>query len=122
MSAEEIDAWAHAYIACQQSPDHLNDDYPLAWTFFQFMVGSPDAADPEDCWLAILAILDRCPAAVLGTLAAGPLEDLIDECGAQFIERIELQARRDPKFRDLLRSVCESSSPDIWDRVVTAQA
>jgi hypothetical protein len=56
---------------------------------------------------------------VLGVLAAGPLEDLIHDKGDDFIERIELLARRDPAFRLLLRGVWESGSPAVWERVAS---
>ena len=123
LTPSEIDAWAAAYIEAAASSDYAKDDYPLWWAIERFMVGViSEAAEAEDCWVAILVVLSRNPTdQVLGVLAAGPLEDLIDHHGPEFIERIELLARRDPAFRSLLRGVWKSSTPEIWERVEKAQ-
>ena len=77
-----------------------------------------DTANAEDCWATILEILVRNPPRqVLRVLAAGPLEDLIHHVGPEFIDRIELQARRNPAFRQLLGGVWACSTPDVWARV-----
>jgi hypothetical protein len=57
---------------------------------------------------------------VLGALAAGELEDLIEYHGPAFIERIEQEAARDPRFRCLLCGVWRSSTPQVWARVLAA--
>ena len=114
----DIEAWASAYIAFQQDGSRSTDSHPLWWAAERFM----DAPGAEDSWAAILAILAKSPPySVLGMLAAGPLEDLIHEAGPQYIERIELEARRNPAFRHLLGGVWESSTPDIWSRVESAR-
>jgi hypothetical protein len=78
--------------------------------------------EPDTAWGLILAILERDQSSrVVGMLAAGPLEDLIEYHGPQFIDRIELRARQDPAFRHLLGGVWESSSPQVWARVETAR-
>ncbi|MDR2637430.1 MAG: hypothetical protein LBB55_03750 [Zoogloeaceae bacterium] len=122
MEPQAIKDWATAYIAFQQDSDKNLDhplylDHPLFWAAERFMIPEdPDIA--EDCWAAILEILSRNPPeSVIGILAAGPLEDLIDCAGPQFIDRIELQARRDPAFQHLLGGVWESSTPEIWARI-----
>ncbi|WP_460198921.1 DUF6869 domain-containing protein [Xanthomonas campestris pv. passiflorae] len=62
-----------------------------------------DAPGSEESWAAILAILAKNPpSSVIGVLAAGPLEDLIQDSGLRYIERIELEARRNPGFRHYL--------------------
>jgi hypothetical protein len=119
-SSQEIDDWAKAYIAAQQDPKRLEDDHPLWWAIDGFfaMLGENSVADAEDAWRAILRVLELDPPAeVLGVLAAGPLEDLVDVHGAAFIDRIEVEARRDPKFRALLNGVWQSSTDAIWSRV-----
>lgn len=69
-----------------------------------------------------LAILDREPTdAVIAVLAAGRLEDLIDEHGPAFIDRIELQARRHPRFRHLLGGGWQSGTEDVWNRVLRSR-
>jgi hypothetical protein len=51
-------------------------------------------------------------------LAAGPLEDLLAYHGSEFIDRVETEARRNPRFRDLLGGVWRNTiTDDIWARV-----
>ena len=79
-------------------------------------------AEPEAAWALILEILAHAPSQdALALLAAGPLEDLIEYHGPSFIDRIELCARRDPKFRYLLGGVWQSSTPEVWSRVEAAR-
>jgi len=118
IDADDLRTWVGAYIEAQQDPNLLKVGNPHWWAVNRFW-----EADPEDCWLAILATLSRePPPTVSGALAAGPLEDLIDDHGPQFIERIETEARRNPAFRDLLLGVWKSSTPEIWARVEKACA
>ena len=121
MDSQAIKDWASAYIALQQDSGRSLDGHPLFWAAERFMLPS-DEASAEDCWAAILEILScNPPDSVIGVLAAGPLEDLIEYAGPDFIERIELNARRDPKFRHLLGGVWASSTPSIWARVEAAR-
>ena len=121
MTSSEIEEWASAFIAFQQDPDRNREDHPLFWAAEKFMLPG-EWADAEDCWKTILEILSRDPSdTVTSILAAGPLEDLIHHAGPQFIDRIELEARRNPAFRQLLGGVWESSTPDVWARVVSAR-
>ena len=77
---------------------------------------------PETAWELILDVLNRDQSEhIVGMLAAGPLEDLIEYHGPQFIERIETTARKDPAFRHALGGVWESNSPEIWARVESAR-
>lgn len=55
--------------------------------------------DPEEAWRLILALVERAPDAALGFVAAGPIEDLIFGRGAEFADRIEAEARQNPRFR-----------------------
>ena len=58
--------------------------------------------EPEVAWLAILQILQRALSAEeTSVLAAGPLEDLLALHGTQFIERVESEAVRNPRFNHL---------------------
>ncbi len=58
---------------------------------------------------------------ILGSLSAGPLENLLAFHGAAMIDRIEDEARRSPKFRALLRGVWQNKTPnDVWQRVLVA--
>jgi hypothetical protein len=77
----------------------------------------------EDRWNAILKILSlNPPQSVIGVFAAGPLEDLIADHGAEFIDRVELEARRSPAFRYLLGGVWpRGGSEEIFSRLEKAR-
>ena len=78
---------------------------------------------PEVAWLAILQILERdLTEEQTAVLAAGPLEDLLAQHGSQFIERIEHEAQRSPRFNHLLGGVWRHEMPlEIWERVQKAR-
>ena len=113
----EIQDWASAYIEAQQLSNPADIDDPLWWSIDRFMnCLSPEQA--EDAWSTILEVLGRKPPDdVLGILAAGPLEDLIESWGPMFIDRIEVEARDNPNFHQLLRGVWPSSTPEVWQRI-----
>jgi hypothetical protein len=75
--------------------------------------------EPEKGWSAILAALaDPKQESYLGIMAAGPLEDLLSFHGEKFIERIELEAKKNPKFAWMLGGVWKHTMTDeIWARV-----
>lgn len=76
--------------------------------------------DPEAVWGAILAIAEKTSnETVLGALAAGPLEDLIENHGATWIDRLEAEAKSNPRFKDLL--VWRSGTPEVWSRIEKAR-
>ena len=77
---------------------------------------------PDLCLATILEVLNRidtsAPNRLLGLLAAGPLEYLLDHCGDAVVDDVDLLARRDPGFRLLLNGVWDSSiKPDILTRL-----
>jgi hypothetical protein len=75
--------------------------------------------DPEKAWECILyAVPDPRFSDHLGLLAAGTLEDLLSYHGAEFIDRVEHQAKMDPKFAWTLGGVWKfQMSDEIWRRV-----
>ncbi|MBA2960521.1 MULTISPECIES: DUF6869 domain-containing protein [Ramlibacter] len=119
----EIVDWARAYCLAQQDPDLLTfDSHPLWWAVERFMLFS-EAGRLEDCWRAILAVL--CVTAdpdVLGVLAAGPLEDLIERAGTDLADRIVWQAWTDPAFRRLLDGAWECGRPEVWTRIAAVRS
>lgn len=54
---------------------------------------------------------------VLDNLAAGPLEDLVRFHGNKFIDKIELQAKNDEKFKSLLGGLWQVGEADVWGRI-----
>ena len=116
LSADELNEWASAYIEAQESTETIDENHPMFWPIMKFFDLSLD--HPEMCWTAILVILSREPSdKVLGILAAGPLEDLIEDHGPEYIEKIEAEAKANPAFKHLLGGVWESSTQEVWDRV-----
>jgi hypothetical protein len=79
--------------------------------------------EPEIAWHTILQILqhDLSPEQI-ALLAAGPMEDLLSHHGPDFIDRVEAEAKRTPKFNDLLGGVWRLNMADeVWDRVQKAR-
>ena len=59
--------------------------------------------DPESGWSLILELITAAADdKILANVAAGPLEDLLSRDADRFLEKVELEARRDPKFRRCL--------------------
>jgi hypothetical protein len=117
----DIEAWAEAYIRVHDANASLDSTHPDYLAAYEFMA---DVAGPkaEECWAGILAVVRRRPSEkVLGMVAAGLVEDLLDEAGPLFIERIEAEARRDPIFKAMLNGVWESGTPEVWARVEAAR-
>jgi len=77
---------------------------------------------PELGFVFILSVLaTTADEEILGSLSAGPLENLLAFYGASVIDKIEDEARRSPRFRALLRGVWQNKTPDeVWKRVLTA--
>ena len=68
--------------------------------------------EPEQAWTLILKLVEAAPDdRILASVAAGPLEDLLNNWPNQFIDRVEVQARLDPKFRRCLTGVWGLSGP-----------
>jgi hypothetical protein len=67
-----------------------------------------------------LALLPEEPSPmVLATIAAGPLEDLLDKAGPEYIAAVEDLALSTPRAARMLTGVWRSSiDPQVWDRVV----
>lgn len=78
---------------------------------------------PEIVWQAVLQIMQhRLTDEQLTLLAAGPVEDLLALHGAQFIDRIEAEAKRSPAFAHLLGGVWpRDMAPALWQRVEAAR-
>jgi hypothetical protein len=83
----------------------------------------PPLADAEAVWQAVLRIMQReLSEEQISLLAAGPVEDLLALYGAQFIDRIEAEARRSPAFAHVLGGVWRRDVPqEIWQRVEAAR-
>ncbi len=75
---------------------------------------------PEDCWRLIeLAAAMDLTTEQAAFFAAGPVEDILGGHGADFIERLEAAARRQPSMRIFVACVWRGQMSDaIWGRVL----
>ncbi len=125
MDNEERLKLARAWIAYTRLPvedEGINDEH---WWAIEKM-SDMERADPESLWLTILLIHslneEQEDTVIAGCLAAGPLENLLAYHGPQFIDRVEAEARRNPKFAFLLCGVWQNSiSDEIWTRVLNTR-
>jgi hypothetical protein len=77
-------------------------------------------SDPERAWQLTLTLIAKASnPKSLSYVAAGPLEDLLKNHGSVVIDRVEIAARRDPKFRLALCDVWGLSG-DIYERAKIA--
>jgi hypothetical protein len=121
LSKEQVLEWARGYVNACEVPDPTLGKDELSPYIMGLMPGS-ESLSAEDAWQVILTVLSLRPSDdVIGVLAAGPLEDLIDDHGADFIGRIEEEARKSPAFRHLLGGVWRSGTPEVWARVEKAR-
>lgn len=119
----QITDWASAYVQAQQDPGLVADDSHPQWWAVEKAVLFSAAGRFEDCWRLVLEVLRlTCDPEVLGVLAAGVLEDIIEEAGPAFVRRIEWQAWTDPAFRRLLAAAWPCGSPDVWARIEAARS
>ncbi len=100
-------------------PKNIGIENPHFLGFDEFLWVVQDF--PEHAWQAILAVVaDPRAEPFLGNLAAGPMEDLLSYHGDTFIDRVEAEAKKDPKFSYMLGGVWQfQMSEKIWNRVQT---
>lgn len=111
LSDERIDtlvaAWftyVETFWAFEETQSLVGAPIDLAWLFLRRLVH--DASDP-----------------VVGSVAAGPMEDFLSFRGADVIERVERAALRDGRLRTCLAGVWRAGMDDaLWERVVRATA
>lgn len=94
--------------------DLVEDEPTMAWDVIKAVVSR---YSEDDLFSTTRSEAQR----VVGNLAAGPLEELLDRHGPQFIEIVEAEALRDRRMVWTLGGVWQSSMPDdIWIRVQSA--
>lgn len=120
MAVEDIDEWVDAYISIYESNDPVGEEHPCYWAIEKFV--DLEADFPELCWQAINEIIEKKPTKrVLANLAAGPLEELVELHGPDYIDRIEKVAQSSSDFRVLLRELWETTDEAIWARLLRAR-
>ena len=120
MEDAEIEKWAEAYIRFYDTSNGRSGEQSDLWASELFMNSESDVSELH--WKVINLIIGKsAEQSVIGNLAAGPLEDLINCHGNQVIERIEIESRKNPRFRNLLGGVWKAGSPEIWYRIERAR-
>lgn len=95
-----VDAW----IAGAESEVGTREYIAKRWALTNRWLAAFSA--PETAWRIILTILHRePPPRSFYILAADPLETLLCRYGPEFIDRVEMWARVDPEFKELLGAV-----------------
>ncbi len=99
---------ATAWVASQEIEGERSDSEWLPI----FAVQDLDS-DPESLWEFVMLAEPMCRSVTaLEMLGAGPLEDLIQSAGADYIDRIEAKAGSSARFSGLLRHVWVPASTD----------
>jgi hypothetical protein len=103
-NSEIADAW----ISAQETNEHES------WAI-QCLIDM-SYRDPQSCWEIVQLIHSRTTTdEVRGTLAAGPLEDLLVHHPEQFFPHVKELAGRDARFKDLLAGVwLDGNDSPIW--------
>ncbi len=117
MNESEKNQLVQAWIVLELSEEGSPEYEANFWAFEKFWDISEE--DSNLLWDLILRVLNcNQTASILEALSAGPLEDLLAKHGSQVIDRVEIEARRNPQFSSLLGGVWKNTmSGEIWNRV-----
>ena len=120
MENEELEKWVDAYIEVYDHEEIVDEFHPCYWAVEKFADLEADA--PEFCWEAMKSILAKSSSErVLTNIALGPMEELIELHGADYIGKIEKEAQTNLNFREMLRAVLETTNEEVWNRVLRAR-
>ena len=120
MTEENLDEWVRAYISIYVGDEPIVEEHPCYWAIERFV--DLEADFPDLVWQAITEIVQQNPAQrVLANLASGPLEELVELHGPEFIDRIEKSAQSNSDFRVLLQELWETTDERIWSRILRAR-
>ena len=108
----ELDAQAKAELVAAWIAAQESEQYSAA---VQALIELPHD-DPELCWELVQLIHSRdISDDVRGSLAAGPLEDLLVYHPLQFFPRVKALAEHDSRFRSMLAGVwLDGNDSPIW--------
>lgn len=121
MEMEELNEWVNAYIEVHESGNSSDENHDCYWAIEKFADMEMD--HPDLNWAAMLEIISLTTSdIVIGHLAAGPLEELVELHGMEYIDRIEKAAQTNLTFRLLLRELIETTDKNIWSRILRARS
>lgn len=117
MESHEDNSLVAAWIAMAKAAEGSPQAEENRWAYN--LVNELCWKDPERMWNFILSVMaDSESESVKGFLAAGPVEDLLANFPYEIIERVEREAKRDPRFASMLGGVWQNRMPDdVWQRV-----
>ena len=85
---EELNEWVNAYIEVHESENSSKEDLSCYWAIEKFADMEMD--HPDLNWAAMLQIISLTTSdTVIHSLAAGPLEELVELHGVEYIDQIE---------------------------------
>ena len=100
-NAPERDALIEAYFRHAAAGPEEEDDF-WAW---EAVSDAAQLASADEIWPFLLDLVRRAPDALLGNVAAGPLEHAIREHGSALVDRAETEAASDPRFQRALGGI-----------------
>lgn len=112
-ASESADDVVNAYLRDYRSSEESDGS---AWDEVD---GDVSYGGHEQLWSRLLELIRLARDEMeLHYIAAGPLEDLLNQGGKAFIDRVEQEAGRDPKFKRAVAGVwLAKKRGQIWDRV-----
>ena len=120
MELEDLNEWVEAYIEVHESGNSSDETHPCYWAVEKFADLEMDY--PDLTWAAMLQIISKTSSIiVINNLAAGPLEELVELHGVEYIGKIEKEAQSNLNFRMLLRELWETTDKTIWNRILRAR-
>ncbi|OYV07052.1 MAG: hypothetical protein CFE26_03020 [Verrucomicrobiales bacterium VVV1] len=105
------------WIALQKAPINSENHHEAFWSFT--LMDALVENFPEEALDVIKRILEHDDSPeVLGSTAAGPIEQLLVSHGSRMIDAIEEEARTNPRFQYALGGVWRSDAlPEVWKRI-----
>jgi hypothetical protein len=117
----EINALVEAWIQLYENTEKFGGESKQAKSLFWAFEELDNICDeyPQKCLIIINSIINSTQNKfALANLAAGPLEDLLARHGEAIVAEIEVLAKVDSRFRDLLQCVWRNVIDDeTWRRV-----
>lgn len=108
--------FAKCYVEYFEKHDFSLEDYSMYVMDLEFQ------NNWGQVWLVLNEVVkleSKISDSALATIAAGPLETLLNEAGNEYIEQILKLAKTNNLFAKMLTGVCESEiDREVWDKVV----